>query len=181
MRPTIRSSRSLESSFFHARCQAISYLAAPSVMEVMAASARRGCRRPGATKGSAATAAPDPADKAEFGAGIALQRSDFFEAGALKLRKGFTDKPSNGEEQSDPGSGVRGRRFRRGASASCENRGRRTPGAAGRWFTTAGCSKRRRMPQGICFRSGNDGACAGFHQPQEFFSSCCRSIPIFLR
>ncbi|HWK82654.1 MAG TPA: hypothetical protein VNS61_02880, partial [Caldimonas sp.] len=26
------------------------------------------------------------------------------------------------------------------------------------------------MPQGICFRSGNDGACAEFLQPQEFFS-----------
>ena len=25
------------------------------------------------------------------------------------------------------------------------------------------------MPQGSCFRSGNDGACAGFLQPQEFF------------
>jgi hypothetical protein len=57
------------------------------------------------------TAARQRADKAEFGGATTTQRRDFFEGRALKLRKGFTDKPSNGKEQSDPGSGVRGRSF----------------------------------------------------------------------
>ena len=187
MRPTIRSSRSLESSFFHAHCQASSYPPAPVVMKVMVAS------RCGALKvlerevrGRAAADVPrglapagdmqrkehalqpraEPPISWSSGADAPTQRRYFFAGVTLKLRKRFTDNPSNGKEQSDPGSGVRGRSFEAGASPAREQRktnaGRSRPVA-----NTAGCSKRGRGPQGFCFRSGNDGACAGFLQPQE--------------
>ena len=89
----------LESSFFHAPCQATSY-AAPSTRDRLPSPSRQ--ERP------EALAKRLPMQEAP---------PEISVAAALKLRKRLTDNPANGEERSDPGSGVGGPSFRRGIEA----------------------------------------------------------------
>ena len=129
MEGNIRAVLWLESSFFHARCQASSYCsrAASSACQLgHAAGIEKRLRKPASVCKTAAQISADA---------------------ALKLRNTLSDNPANGEERSDPGSGVGGPNFRGGTSrtgALGEIRGRRTPGAVGqpheRWATREGAT-----------------------------------------
>ena len=177
MRPTIRPSRSLESSFLHARCQASSYAVARVVKEVMPARTRERCDglgRPRAdhnereTQRKVRTLQPpgDPPISRSSTPKRKCKDATFLERTRSSCEKCSPITPAT--ERSNP---IRGPESEAeglvgGASPAREQRktnaGRSRPVA-----NTAGCSKRGRGPQGFCFRSGNDGACAGFLQPQE--------------
>src|ERR1035438_6552520 len=145
MRPTIRPSRSLESSFLHARCQASSYAVARVVKEVMPARARERCDglgRPRAdhnereTQRKVRTLQPpgDPPISRSSTPKRKCKDATFLERTRSSCEKCSPITPAT--ERSNPIRGPESEaEVSRRARALHENRGRRTPGAAGRWLT----------------------------------------------